>query len=163
MQKPMFPLKTELFSTVPSTSSSPLVCPPLVQAWYIPMSSSVASWMMSVCFFPSFLKRYLESLLSLWSSISSKNLVRGFQCHKPFQAWSFISHLHFKSDHHWPHDVGAFLWHLDFKLHPLSNHNVIVVHELGDSHWGLLRAERGRGGLRDCASCSFFYTFSQHK
>lgn len=64
----------EYILMLPSTSSSPLVCPPFVHAWYIPMSSSVASWMISVCFFPSFLKRYFEESLSLWSSISSKNL-----------------------------------------------------------------------------------------
>lgn len=63
----------DFMHVVPSTSSSPLVWPPFVQAWYIPMSSSVASWMISVCFFPSFLKRYFESL-SLWISWSSKNL-----------------------------------------------------------------------------------------
>lgn len=77
----------EYILVVPSTSSSPLVCPPFVQAWYIPMSSSVASWMISVCFFPSFLKRYFESL-SFWSSISSKNLwqEKDWACLKHFCA-----------------------------------------------------------------------------
>lgn len=57
--------------------------------------------------------------------------------------------------------MGALLRHLDFKLHPLSNHHVIVIHELGDSHWGLWGPQIGAQGLS--MLCIIFYTFTQHR
>lgn len=67
------------FKEVPSTSSSPLDSPPLVNTWYIPMSSVVASLMMSQCLVPSFLKRYFPSRLSSTPSfiLSEMKRVRG--------------------------------------------------------------------------------------
>lgn len=33
--------------------------------------------------------------------------------------------------------MGTLLRHLHLKLHPLSNHHVVVIHQLGDGHRGL--------------------------
>lgn len=33
--------------------------------------------------------------------------------------------------------MGTLLRDLDLKLHSLSNHNMVVIHELGDGHRGL--------------------------
>lgn len=33
--------------------------------------------------------------------------------------------------------MGTLLRHLDLKLHSLANHDVVVIHQLGDGHRGL--------------------------